>query len=571
MRFCQLYLNSLLMGGSFTSNKDVEGELRGKLAVIASEQQERLARRRAEEMNLPYINLTIFPVDPDVLERVPKSLAQKAQAVLFYRKGQDVRVGVVNPILEEVKEVVGAVKEMFNVEPQIHVMSHRSLQATLARYRREKAEARGPEGELHMTRENVEGFDQDLDDMEQMGEHLASLPPTQILTLVVAGAVKDGASDIHIEPLEKSARLRYRIDGVLLDVTHVPRTVWRLLLSRVKVLAKMKLNVREVPQDGSFVVRVGEATYDIRVSVLPGGEGESIVMRLLNREVKAVRMTELGMKARDYEVMSVELKKSNGMILVTGPTGSGKTTSLASFLQEVNSSDVKIITLENPIEYHIPGVQQTQIDHAAGYTFAVGLRAILRQDPDVVMVGEIRDAETSETALHAALTGHLVFSTLHTNDAPGAVPRLVDMGMKPYVIAPAVNVIIAQRLVRVVCRECGEKYKPDANLLEHINDVMAGVSQDFFNPAVLKESDLMFYRAKGCDKCRDTGYRGRKGVFEIMPVQGEVEDLIAKGADSRAVMEAAMKAGMTSIVQDAYLKVIEGVTTVEEVERVTEE
>ena len=277
------------------------------------------------------------------------------------------------------------------------------------------------------------------------------------------------------------------------------------------------------------------------------------------------------MKPRDEALVRRELKRSNGMILVTGPTGSGKTTTLASFLREVNNTDMKIITLEDPIEYRIPGIEQTQVDEAAGYTFAKGLRSILRQDPDMIMVGEMRDAETAETAVHAALTGHLVFSTLHTNNAAGAVPRLVDMGIKPFVLAPAINLIIAQRLVRVVCKDCAESYIPNAALKEQILEIMRGVSPQVFTPAMLQKPGLVFYKAKGCEKCAQTGYRGRVGVFEIFSVEGAMEQLVLNAADGTQIEAEALKQGMTTVAQDAYIKVIEGMTTLEEVERVSEE
>jgi type II secretory ATPase GspE/PulE/Tfp pilus assembly ATPase PilB-like protein len=259
------------------------------------------------------------------------------------------------------------------------------------------------------------------------------------------------------------------------------------------------------------------------------------------------------------------------MILVTGPTGSGKTTSLAAFIQTVNTPDLKIITLEDPIEYRLSGVEQTEVDQEAGYTFALGLRSILRQDPDIILVGEIRDTETAETAMHASLTGHLVLSTLHTNNAPSTVPRLIDMGIKPFIIAPAINLIIAQRLVRVVCKECAETYSPDQALRDRIRDAMLSTVHEVFDPAVLDDKELKFKRSKGCPVCHGTGFKGRVGIFEVMPVTGPVEELVLQAVDSNKLLEAALKAGMTTIKQDGFIKVIEGITTIEEVARVTEE
>lgn len=549
----------------------LDKDLVAKLHVMSTEEEERLARHRAETLNLPYIGLTIFPIDADVLELVPKSAAIAASAVLFYKHGKDIRLGVVNPEAPSVVALANEIKQQFNVEPQTYVISQRSLTSALARYRREQAEIEQPRGEIRVEVDQMNEWQKTISDLKELGARITSLPPTDVLNAIVIGAVHMDASDIHIEPKEKEARLRYRIDGVLQDITAFDRQGWALLLSRVKVLSKLKLNVKDLPQDGSFVLRIAEDTFDMRVSMLPGGDGENIVIRLLNRKSEALQVTELGMKQRDYEVVERELKRSNGMILVTGPTGSGKTTTLASFVREINSPELKVITLEDPIEYRIAGIEQTQVDAEAGYTFAKGLRSILRQDPDVILVGEMRDVETAETAIHASLTGHLVFSTLHTNDAAGAVPRLVDMGLKPLVLAPAINIIIAQRLARVVCPHCAKGYKPEEVLLEKIRQAMHSVRREVFDPTVLHNPKLMFLKPVGCSKCSTTGYKGRKGLFEIFTVQDEIEKLVLAGADTLTIKDAALKQGMTTIAQDGYLKVIEHITTIEEVERVTEE
>ena len=556
---------------SIASEEERRKELQAKLGVMATEQQERMARYRAEQMKLPYISLSIFPINVDILEIVPKSEAANANAVLFYKQGNDIRVGAVNPHAEEVAGVLDRLQTRFGHKPQLYVISHRSLQAALSRYRKEAITERGAEDEIRVTESELSQFEEVLVDMETVGKRIASMPPTEILNAMVVGAVKMNASDIHIEPQEKQARLRFRVDGVLQDITEFDRQGWALVLSRVKVLTNLKLNVRDTPQDGSFVLRIGAETFDIRVSILPGGSGENIVMRLLDRKAEVASMESLGMKERDFSLVRTELKRSNGMVLVTGPTGSGKTTTLASFVQVVNHPEIKIITLENPIEYRLPGVEQIEINPSKGLTFASGLRSILRQDPDMILLGEMRDAETAETAVHAALTGHLVFSTLHTNDAAGAVPRLVDMGINPSVLAPSLNVVIAQRLVRIVCAKCSEQYAPDSALRERILDAMQGVRADIFNPADVKNPGLMLVKAKGCKACGNTGYKGRTGVFEIFTVQGEMEGLVLEGADRQRIQEVALRQGMTTIAQDGYLKVLSRITTIEEVERVSSE
>lgn len=550
---------------------DRNKELSAKLSTFSQGQEERLAQRRSEQLGLPYINLVVFPIDADILERVPKPLAERAQAIFFYKQGGDIRVGAVNPEAPETQEIIARIKEDTSYDPHMYVISQRSLVASLARYRRESALDISPQDELKIGQDYADTFATELKNLEELGRRITAMPPTEILTAIAISAVRLRASDIHIEPKEKFARLRFRIDGVLRDVVQFERDGWSLILSRVKVMARLKLNIHDVPQDGSFVLKIGEQTFDMRLSTLPGGNGENIVIRLLDRSAEAAEIADLGMKERDLVVVNAELKRVNGMILITGPTGSGKTTTLASFLRGVNVPESKIITLEDPIEYRIPGIQQTQVDADAGYTFAAGLRSILRQDPDVIMVGEMRDVETAETSVHAALTGHLVFSTLHTNDAAGAIPRLVDMGIKPYVLAPALSLVIAQRLVRVVCAFCAEEYEPDKELRDRIKMSMKGVRSDVFNPIVLDDPSLRFKRAVGCQKCGDAGYHGRLGVFEIFSVEQSMKDLILKGASSYEIQALALQNGMTTIAQDGYLKVIDKVTTIDEVERVSQE
>ncbi len=553
------------------SEAEQHKELGARLSTFSQGQEERLAEHRAQQLGLPYVNLVVFPIDSDVLERISKQDAIRAEAVLFYKQGADLRVGAVDPQSPETQALAKQIEQQIGYAPHFYVVSKRSIAASIARYRREVAENNAPQGELRITQQDADVFSTELKNLEELGLRITTMPPTEILSAIVISAVRLRASDIHIEPKEKQARLRFRIDGVLQDLTTFDREGWSLILSRVKVMAKLKLNIRDVPQDGSFVLKIGNETFDMRLSTLPGGNGENIVIRLLDRKSEAVEIAALGMKERDSTIVLQELKRVNGMILITGPTGSGKTTTLASFLREVNNPDLKIITLEDPIEYRITGVEQTQVDADAGYTFALGLRSILRQDPDMIMVGEMRDVETAETAVHAALTGHLVFSTLHTNDAAGAVPRLIDMGIRPYVLAPALNLVIAQRLVRVVCPSCAQPYTPDEATRERIKASMVGVREDIFKPEVLNDPSLTFMRAVGCPACGNTGFHGRLGVFEIFSVRDEMKQLVLQGASSQEIQALALKDGMTTIAQDAYLKVIDKKTTIEEVERVSQE
>lgn len=551
---------------------DERQEIEARLKALSLQQEERLARHRAQLFRLPYVSLLTFPVDAEVLLLIPKEEARAAGAVLFYKHGRDVRLGAVNPADERVAALRKSVAKRVGFVPQLYVISRHSQAVALSRYTRSGLETEVPRDELLVSGKRLSGFEESIASLGELGERISSVSPSEILSTIMAGAVKMRASDIHVEPRQDDAQLRYRVDGVLHDIAAFGKDGWRQVLSRIKVLGSLKLNVRNVPQEGSFVLRIDGGVYDIRVSVLPGAFGENIVLRLLNRQEEgALTMTGLGMKERDFAVVLEELKQSTGMVLTAGPTGSGKTTTIAACIRYINKPELKVISLEDPIEYRLSGVEQTEINEETGYTFAVGLRSILRQDPDVIFVGEMRDAETAETAVHASMTGHLVFSTLHANDAPGVVLRMVDIGIKPYVLAPALNLVIAQRLVRAVCTSCAEAYTPTAQVREHIKVVMAGVARAVFDPKVLDDRKLQFARAKGCAKCGGTGYFGRTGVFELFAVRGELEELILRGAPGTRIREEALRGGMTTIAQDAYLKVLARVTTVEEVQRISEE
>lgn len=549
---------------------------RGKRALeptlkkLERSDEERFAADRAERIGIPYINLLGFPINPDALRLVPEVRARSTKAVVFWKQGREIRLGAVDPSTRAVRDLENELIDKAGLHVRRYLLSPYSFDLALAQYTKiiQAEDKRGRY--LALPEEQLTSFEEEIRNLKELGKRIVELPTTEVLDTIVAGAVKLAASDIHIEPKEDAARLRYRIDGVLQDITNFSTDGYRQLLSRVKVLSGLKLNVHDLPQDGSFVLQTVQTTIDVRTSIIPGDPGENIVLRLLDRNMAVQRIEDLGMKDRDRETILKELKKPDGMILNTGPTGSGKTTTLATFLQYINTSGLKIITLEDPIEYRIAGVEQTQVDEESGYTFSRGLRSILRQDPDIILVGEIRDSETAETAMHAALTGHLVLTTLHTNDAVGAVPRLVDMGVRPYIIGPAVNAVIAQRLVRKVCVHCREEAPATPEERELMREAMRGVAKGVFDPAMLNDPKLTLVRAKGCTKCNDTGYRGRIGVFEIFAVKGEVEKLVTEGTDTLALKEAAHKQGMTTITQDGILKVLEKITTLEEVERVGE-
>jgi len=392
---------------------------------------------------------------------------------------------------------------------------------------------------------------------------------TELLGIILGGTVSLNASDIHIEPEEEQAKLRVRIDGVLHDVLFLEPKLYKVLLSRVKLLSGLKLNVTNRPQDGRFTILMGETIIEIRVSTLPAENGESIVMRTLNPK-NLIEIEALGLRKDLVELFNKEIQRPNGMIIVTGPTGSGKTTTLYAVLKKINNPEIKVITIEDPVEYRVEGLSQTQVDPAKGYNFATGLKALMRQDPDVILVGEIRDLETAEIALQAALTGHLVFSTLHTNDAAGAVARLIDLGVRPVSIAPAINMIVAQRLPRKVCKKCAKLISPSPKDLEKIKKGLAGVKKEILPPSFF-DKDFKIPKAMGCGECNSTGYRGRIGIYETFLIDDEMERFILTSPSIVAMRELAIKKGMVLMLQDGLIKVLEGKTTLDEIERVAGE
>jgi len=400
-----------------------------------------------------------------------------------------------------------------------------------------------------------------LSAVEETGDLLddtSDAPIIKLVNLMLSQAVKARASDIHIEPYQKKLKVRYRLDGILYDMLSPPKHIQSTLISRIKVMAKLNIAEKRLPQDGRIEIRIGDKNVDIRVSTIPIAFGERVVLRLLDKTNVLLKLTDLGMTVEGLKIFSRLIKSAHGIILVTGPTGSGKTTTLYGALSIINNPDINIITIEDPIEYQIDNIGQIQVNSKIDLTFANGLRSIVRQDPDVILVGEIRDLETAEIAIQAALTGHLVFSTLHTNDSASAVTRLIDMGIEPYLVTSSVIAILAQRLVRTICKGCRVAYRPDEESLQNI-----GISAEMCTGKEL-------YRGTGCEGCINTGYRGRSGIFELMILDDQIKNLILKTSDSNAIKRLAVEQGMVTLRQDGALKVVNGLTTVEEVLRVTQ-
>jgi len=416
--------------------------------------------------------------------------------------------------------------------------------------------------------EEVKNEVKDIISFKKKIEEYLAQSITELLDVILFSAINLDASDIHVEPQESEARLRIRLDGILQDVVFFDHNVYHHLLSRLKLLSKLKLNITDKPQDGRFTIEVGEQLIEIRTSSLPAEYGESVVMRILNPK-SLINLEDLGLRSDLYEIFEKEISKPNGMIIVTGPTGSGKTTTLYAFMKKIQNPEIKIITLEDPIEYHLKGISQTQVNPEKGYTFADGLRSIVRQDPDVILVGEIRDLDTASIALQAALTGHLVLSTLHTNDAAGTIPRLIDLGTEPSSIAPALKMAVAQRLVRKVCKACSILQAPTAKELTELKKGLKNLPKNVKAPDLDK---VKVAKAKegGCPACNLTGYKGRQGLFEAFLVDSEMEKFILTNPPVSAIRDLAIKKGMVTMYQSGLLDIAEGKTTFEEVARVVE-
>lgn len=408
-----------------------------------------------------------------------------------------------------------------------------------------------------MTEDSPDKIIEEIRETGDLLDETSEAPIIKLVNFLLSGAVRDRASDIHFEPYQNSLKIRYRIDGILYDILTLPWRIQSPLVSRIKIMAKLNIAEKRLPQDGRIDIRIGDRSVDIRVSIIPTAFGERVVLRLLDKTAEILKLADLGMDGRSIRTFEKLIKSPYGIILVTGPTGSGKSTTLYAALSSINSSEINIITIEDPIEYQIDGVGQIQVNPKIDLTFANGLRSIVRQDPDVILVGEIRDRETAEISIQSSLTGHLVFSTLHTNDAASAVTRLIDMGIEPFLVTSSVIAIVAQRLVRVLCSRCKEPYMPDEESLENV-----GIERKKL------QSSQIFMR-KGCLNCMNTGYRGRTAIFEIMIIDDPIKRLILKTSDANQINELAVKRGMTTMIQDGANKVLKGITTIEEVLRVT--
>ncbi len=535
---------------------DTQAELEKKITAIGEQEQARAAQSLAQELNIPFVDLQGLPIDPDALRKVSEADSRASGVALVQAKGP---VGVAATLDPRTPEAQRIIRQLTDAHPQLKtvLVAPATMKIIWDRYSTIKTAPAFEAGAVTINDEVLVSAQKEIQNISDLQQRIKQASITQLLELLIAGALTTHASDIHFEPEAKICRLRYRLDGLLHEVASFDLAPYQRVLNRIKVLAKLKLNVTRAPQDGRFTIRQSNVDIEVRVSVLPSEYGESIVMRLLDPRGIHAKLETLGMRPDVLEKVRALLARPQGALLTTGPTGSGKTTTLYAFLNELNMPDMKIITVEDPIEYHIAGVNQTQVDPAKGYTFATGLRAIVRQDPDIILIGEIRDQETADIALEAALTGHMVLSTLHTNDAAGTIPRLVDIGAKPETIAPALTMAMGQRLLRRLCNSCKKKATLPAEDLERIRKELPDVPK---NPTV--------YEPGACVECNNTGYLGRIGVYEVFEVTRPVQELILAHASANDIRDLAVREGMITMLQDGYHKLLDGITSLEEIRRV---
>lgn len=531
--------------------------------------KERACIEKAKQLNLQYINVSVTPINPDILKILPPGTVKASLVMPFFRIGKRLRLAVADPDNIATKAALQQLASE-GFELNINLASEDGILEAARIYETDQYVIK-KEIDTKLSEDKIKAFEQEIQQLSELKTKLPTLSSEEAVYLVSVGALKTGASDMHFEPEEKFVRVRFRIDGVLHTIFEIDRATYNNLVNQIKYQCKMKLNINNEPQDGRYSFEVNERKVDVRVSALPTEYGETFVCRLLDSGRKVVEFEEMGFWNENLHQMEELTKISHGMILVAGPTGSGKTTTLYTLLEKFNKPERKVITLEDPIEYHLPGISQSQINEKRGYNFADGLRAILRQDPDVVMLGEIRDLQTAETAAQAALTGHVLLSTLHTNSAIESIPRLINIGLPPFMVAPALNTIISQRLVRRICPAC---QKPQA-ITESERTELAKVLETIkkIRPSLSKGTELAIPaelpKAPGCEICSHTGYKGRICVVEMLNIDAEIRDLILNGANSGKITELARAKGMLMMHEDGILKVLKGFTTLEEVHRVT--
>ncbi|MBI5230438.1 MAG: type II/IV secretion system protein [Candidatus Magasanikbacteria bacterium] len=548
---------------------DVQDKLAEKMRNVKVKDLEVETEAQAAILGVPYMNLFRFPITPEALGLISEERARALSAVCFFNNGAEARVGALDPTIDAIKDLAYELEERHKLKVAIALITQNSLNEAFKLYAKLPKE-RVFTRDVVIKEDEVLKWEKELTALTDIATLAQQKNLTASVSVLLAAALKFDASDIHVEAEESGVIARYRLDGILNTVATLPKDLWVRLISRVKLLSGLKINVTDRPQDGRFTIAKGGQKIDVRVSTIPTVYGESVVMRLLRAPEEKLEFTDLGVRGRALTALQTQIERPNGMIITTGPTGSGKTTTLYAALLKLNKPGVKIITLEDPVEYKLEGINQSQIDSSHDYTFAKGLRSILRQDPDVVMVGEIRDLETADTAIQAALTGHLLLSTIHTNGAAGAIPRFLSMGVKPFLLAPALNAILGQRLVRKLCDACKTPADTvDPALREKAKKLLASVPTE--EGLKIDLENLTFFAAKGCEACNSLGYKGRIGVYEVLLMNKDIEQVILSEQISEYTMkEIAVKNGMVTMAQDGVLKALDGITTLDEVFRVVE-
>lgn len=540
-----------------------------KLGDLHKREEEELVQLLSGKYNIEYVDLSVVSINTDALRLIEESVARTNKIAAFALVDKKLKIAVRQPEDQNIQEIINELKNK-GYETTLYICSTTSLERAWNTYKDLSFAYESKAGSLEIASDEISAIIEKAKNLPAIIEILQetllmkrSYRVSRILETILAGALSTEASDVHIEPEEEYIRLRYRLDGVLVKVLDFDKDTYSLLLSRIKLLSGLKLNIKKDSQDGRFSVHVKEMDIEIRTSILPGAYNESIVMRILNPKSIGVPMEELGIPRKLLELIEKEIIKPNGMLLTTGPTGSGKTTTLYAFLKKVHNPTVKIITIEDPIEYHLPGIVQTQTNDK-GYTFLDGLRSALRQDPDIIMVGEIRDGETAAIAVNSALTGHLVFSTLHTNSAAGSFPRLIDLGVNSKIMSSAINIVLAQRLIRKLCDNCKKPINIEGDIKRKIDEAIATI----FDKSEIPTIPTNVFTANGCDKCNFTGYKGRIGIYEGIKLTPEVNAVIEMNPNEEEVEKASAPQGILTMKQDGIIKIIQGITSIEELERV---
>jgi len=570
-------LDALVASKKITEDIRAEVEKRRKggtavedaLRELKAVDDETVAKTKAAILGVPYADLVGKEILPDVLNMISRQVAENARAVGFQRKGDALLVGMIDPKDLRAVQSIDFLGRQNNFIPKYHIISPASYAYVLKRYDflgKEVARALEVAKEKYVPAEPKPGAPE-----QTLEQTVKGAPVSRIVSVILQHAVEGNASDIHIEPYGKESRVRYRVDGVLHTSLTLPQYIHGSVVSRIKVLAGLKIDETRIPQDGRITETFDGKLIDFRISTLPLTDSEKVVIRVLDTTKGVPTLNDLGFRPEFQAMILKEIKKPHGMFLIVGPTGSGKSTTLFTILSMRNEEGVNISTLEDPVEYFIRGINQSQVRPEIGFTFANGIRALLRQDPNVMMVGEIRDSETAELAVHAALTGHLVFSTLHTNDAFGVVPRLIDMHIEPFLLQATLNMVVSQRLARKICERCKAKTELPEEVETKVRSILAELPAQYAAKAPPKGTPLQVWKGRGCLRCGDTGYYGRVAVAECLPFGDDMATLITKGFHQEDVREVAKAQNMLTIQQDGLLKALEGLTTIEEIMRISTE